>query len=198
MAASADIGATLEVSVSATNGGGTTTATSAPTAAVQPASQGPQTFGTTTVGSGSDPMLADRKRVNRASLPVAGSVSKLSVYLQSTATSGSQTIRGVLYADSAGKPAGLLGVTNPLTFTSGQAAAWYDLSFPTPVALSAGTYWIGMISGSSSSVAAFRYTSVSASRAYNVNPYGSGPANPFGSVTVDSELMSVYATYTPS
>ena len=55
-----------------------------------------------------------------------------------------------------------------------------------------------MITGASSGVAGFRYNSVSGSRDYNGNAYTSGPTNPFGSVTTDSEQMSVYATYTPS
>ncbi len=52
-----------------------------------------------------------------------------------------------------------------------------------------------MITGSTSGVAGFRYSSVSASRDYNSNAYSSGPTNPFGSVSTDNEQMSLYATY---
>jgi thermitase len=190
-----DVGSTLEVTVTASNAGGSGSATSAATAVVQ-AAPSSGTFGTTAVGSGSDTMAPDRKRVNRYQLSVAGSVSKLSIYLQPTGVAGSQVLEGVLYADSGGSPAGLLGVSKPLTFQSTGAAGWYDLVFASPVALQAGSYWIGMISGDSTHVAGFRYSSVSGSRLYNVNGYSSGPTDPFGSATVDSELMSVYATYT--
>ncbi len=192
---SADVGKTLDAAVTATNSGGSTTATSAATAAVQAATQTSGTFGTTTVGSSSDAMLADRKRVNRSTLSVAANVSKLSLYLQPTGTSGSQLITGVLYADSSGNPGALIAKTAELTFKSTQPAGWYDLTFSSPIPLTAGNYWIGMISGASSNVTGFRYTNVSGSRAYNANTYTAGPSNPFGAHSTDNEQISEYATY---
>ncbi|HEY8777432.1 MAG TPA: hypothetical protein VIM33_13285, partial [Gaiellaceae bacterium] len=77
-------------------------------------------------------------------------------------------------------------------------AGWYDLVFSAPVALQAGTYWIGVISGASANVTGFRYSNVNGIRAFNTNSYAAGPSNPFGTATVDSEQMSIYATYTPT
>jgi hypothetical protein len=193
-----DVGAKLQVTVTASNSGGSTPATSAQTATVQAAATGSGTFGTTSIGASSDPLTMDRKRVNRYQLPVAASVSKLTVYLQPTGTAGSQMFTGLIYADNNGSPGALLGTTSQITFQSTQQAGWYDLIFPTPVSLSAGNYWIGMISGTSSHIAAFRYTSVTNSRAYNNDNYLNGATNPFGTPTFDSELMSAYATYSPS
>jgi subtilisin family serine protease len=156
------------------------------------------TFGLTTVGTRSDQMLPNRKRVNHFQLTVAGSVSKLTMYLAPTATSGQQEMKGVLYADQAGSPGALVAVSNPLTFHTSDGAGWYDLVFPAPVSLQAGTYWIGMISGGTANVAGFRWNSVAGARAYNTNSYSSGPSNPFGTPTIDSEQMSIYATYTSS
>jgi hypothetical protein len=102
----------------------------------------------------------------------------------------------VLYADSAGKPGALVATTLELSFSSGQSAGWYDMVFPSAVALAAGNYWIGMISGASSHVAGFRYASVAGSRSYNANSYASGPTDPFGTPTIDDEEVSEYATYT--
>jgi subtilisin family serine protease len=192
----ADVGDTLEVAVTATNGGGSAVARSLPTGSVLPPAAGSGTFGTTTVGGIPDTMLSDRKRANHYQLSVAGSVSKLSIYLQPTGTSGTQVIKGVLYADSTGKPGALVATTLELSFSSGQLAGWYDMVFPSAVALAAGNYWIGMISGASSHVAGFRYAPVSGSRAYNANSYASGPTDPFGSAMIDDEEMSEYATYT--
>ncbi|HST14863.1 MAG TPA: S8 family peptidase [Gaiellaceae bacterium] len=191
----ADVGAKLQVTVTASNAGGSTVATSSQTAAVQPAPSGSGTFGTTSIGPSSDQILAARKRVNRYQLPVAGAVSKLTVYLQPTGTSGSQTFKGVIYADNNGAPGALLGTTTEISFQSAQQAGWYDLVFQTPVNLVAGSYWIGLFSGATSYVAAFRYQTQSNSRVYNADSYGDGPANPFGTPNFDSELMSVYATY---
>jgi len=191
----ADVGHTLEVQETATNAAGASSpATSAATAVVQ---QATATFGKTGVGASSDTFVADRKRVNRYAIATAGSVSKLSVYLAPTETSGQELIKGLVYADASGAPGALLGVSEQLTFKSANYAGWYQLVFSSPLKLAAGNYWIGVITGATSSVAGFRYDSVTNSRDYNTNTYTSGPTNPFGSVTTDSEQASLYATYTP-
>jgi subtilisin family serine protease len=155
----------------------------------------PSTFGKTTVGGSNDTFSANRKRVNRYSLPIAGSVSKLSAYLAPTSTTGQQTITGIIYSDSSGKPATLLGATSQLTFRSTNQAGWYDLTFPIAIKLAAGNYWIGIITGEASGVISYRYDSASGARAYNTNTYTSGPTTNFGSYTTDNEQMSLYATY---
>jgi hypothetical protein len=123
-------------------------------------------------------------------------VSKLSIYLAPAGPSGQQLLKGVIYADASSAPGALLGVSEQLTFKSTNAAGWYDLVFSTPVKLAAGNYWIGVITGATAGVAGFRYTSVAGSRDYNANTYASGPTNPFGTPTIDTEQQSLYATYT--
>jgi N,N-dimethylformamidase beta subunit-like, C-terminal len=192
--AAGDVGSTIRVAVTATNAGGSSPPVmSLPTGVVQAAPPG--TFGLTTIGANSDKMVADRKRVSRFQLTVAGSVSKLTMYLAPTGTSGQQLLEGVIYADQAGLPSALLGVSTPLTFHSTDAAGWYELPFSSAISLQPGAYWLGVISGATSSVAGFRWTSVSNARAWNTNTYTDGPSSPFGSVAVDGEQMSVYATY---
>jgi iron transport multicopper oxidase len=159
---------------------------------------GAATFGKTTVGASSDHFVAERKRVNRYALPAAGSVSKLSIYLAPGGTSGQQVLKGLIYADSSGSPGALLAVSEQLTYASTNATGWYDLKFSSPVKLGVGSYWIGVMTGSTAGVTGFRFDSVSGSRDYNTNTYASGPTNPFGSVTTDAEQMSLYATYTPT
>ena len=157
-----------------------------------------QTFGKTSVGASAEVFAANRKRVNRYALPVAGSVTKLSIYLAPSSATGQQVLEGVVYGESGGAPGALLGSSSPLTFASTDAAGWYDLTFTTPLNLVAGNYWIGVLTGATADVAGYRYDSVTGSRDYNTNTYTSGPTNPFGSVTTDSQQMSLYATYTPS
>ena len=67
------------------------------------AAEAPATFGKTSVGASSDVFAANRKRVSEYLLPVAGSVSKLSVYLAPGAASGQQVLEGVLYANEIGR-----------------------------------------------------------------------------------------------
>jgi subtilisin family serine protease len=192
----ADVGSTIGIAVTASNAAGSGTASSAPTGVVQSASGSSGTFGLTTVGANTDNVVANRKRVDHFQLPVAGSVSKLTMYLYPRGPSGQQVLKGVIYADQGGVPGPLLGVSNQLTFHSTDGGGWYDLVFSTAVALQPGTYWIGVISGGSSNVAGFRWNNASGARALNQDSYSDGPSNPFGVATVDSEQMSVYATYT--
>jgi hypothetical protein len=197
--ASGDAGFTVRVAVTASNSlGPSTPASSAPSAVVQQAPPQTATFGKSTVGAVSDAFAANRKRVSQYALPVAGALSKLTIYLAPSGTSGQQVLEGVIYSDSAGKPANLLGTTAQLTFQSTQAAGWYDMSFPAPLNLAAGNYWIGVITGEAARVAGFRFDSVASSRDLNSNSYSAGPSNPFGAVSSDSEQTSLYATYTPS
>ena len=157
----------------------------------------PKTLGTRTVGTRRDPLSANRKRVNRYQLSTPGALTKLSVYLQSSAVAGKQALRGVIYSDTRGVPKALLGVTSTISFRGGEAAGWYDLSLAKPLALQPGFYWIGVLSGSTSKIATIRWKSVASSGKYNSNRYAAGPSNPFGPVTTDSERLSLYATYTP-
>ena len=190
---SADAGRTLRVGVTASNAAGSSAAAiSTQTAVVQ---QAPARFGKTGVGGSYDTFSANRKRVNRYTLVTAGSVSKLSIYLAPTATAGQQTIEGLIYSDSSGKPANLLGATSQLTFKNTNQAGWYDLTFPAALKLAAGNYWIGIITGATGGIMSFRYDSVSGARVYNTNTYTSGPTTSFGTYTNDNEQMSLYATY---
>ncbi|MDQ6662579.1 MAG: S8 family serine peptidase, partial [Chloroflexota bacterium] len=153
-------------------------------------------FGLHSIGVKSGRLPTNRKQVNHYQLSTAVTVSKLTMYLAPTGTTGNQVLEGVIYADQRGSPDVLLGVTSQLTFSSTNHANWYDLTFSNPVALSAGTYWIGIMSGNSGNIAGFRWNRVSNARASNINTYANGPSNPFGSSTIDSEQMSIYATYT--
>ena len=118
------------------------------------------------------------------------------MYLAPSGVSGQQVMKGVIYSDQGGSPGTLLGVTSQLTFLSTNAAGWYDMPFATPIALQPGTYWIGIISGNANHVAGFRWNNVSGARGYNANTYSSGPSTSFGTATLDSEQMAIYATYT--
>jgi len=192
----ADVGHALRVRETASNTAGPgPTVASEPTAAVKKPSS---TFGKTTIGASSDTFASGRKRVNRYALPAAGAVTQLEIYLAPASKSGQQVMEGVIYADSNGSPTTLLGVTEQLTFQSTQAAGWYEMKFSSPISLAAGNYWIGVLTGSTTSITGFRYDSVSESRDYNTNIFGAGPSNPFGKVSTDSEQMSLYAVYTPS
>ena len=75
--------------------------------------------------------------------------------------------------------------------------AKHDLPLASPLSVQPGTYWIGFITGPMSEGMGYAYDSVQNSRAYNTNAYSSGPSDPFGAASLDSEQASIYATYVP-
>jgi hypothetical protein len=159
------------------------------------ASPPPQTFGKTAIGGSSDPASANYERVDVFSLGQAGSVSKLTVYLQRQA-SGQQVFEGVIYADQGGTPGSLIAVSTQVTLGTSAASGWYDLPFASPVPLQAGTYWIGVLVGPTTNVFALRYDdSTASSGAVAAETYSNGPLNPFGTASIQYEQISIYGTY---
>jgi hypothetical protein len=156
------------------------------------------TFGTTTPGASADTASSNLKEVSKYTA-VASNVTKLTGYISGLGkTSGSQKIKAVIYADSNGNPGALLGVSNEVTMNAGTAWAWKDFTFTNPVAVQAGTIWMGYIASTTSDLTQLRYDPVSGELHYNVNSggYAAGPSNPFGTPTLSNKHYSLYATYT--
>jgi hypothetical protein len=151
--------------------------------------------GNTAVGKTPDALLANEKRVNVCVLPVNATMTELGFYLSPGPVKGQQVMRGVLYANSSGKPGALIATTEPVTYKSAQPAGFYHFPFSPSVKLVAGTYWIGMLTGATSKVADEHYNSVKNAEDYNTNTYTSGASNPFGAFKNTNEQMSLYAAY---
>ena len=84
-------------------------------------------------------------------------------------------VRGIVYADDAGNPGELLGVTDELV---GVVYGENYLFFSSPLNLTAGSYWIGFITDKAFY---FKCTFATNSLAYNNDTYSDGPSDPFGS-----------------
>ncbi len=138
---------------------------------------------------------ADLKAVNRYSLPTAATGLDMRVFLAPTGMPGQQQLRGIVYADDGGAPGALVGLTDEFTFQSSETAGWYALPFASPLALSSGDYWLGLISGPQAGVAAFAYDSVPGVRVGNANAYAAGPTDPFGPLLTDDKQLSLYLSY---
>ncbi len=162
---------------------------------------GATTFGTTTIGTGTDNPTANWKEVSKYTAPQAGNVSKVTGYISGkNSASGSQPIRALLYADSGGNPGALLGVSNEIVVRGNQAWAWVDFVFPSQVAIPAGRIWMGYMVGASTTgkrIVQLRYSTISGDEKYNLNTggYAAGPSNPFGTASTASAHYSLYATY---
>jgi hypothetical protein len=154
-------------------------------------------FGNATIGDGSSSFVADYKRTNSYRLTEPGSVTQLGIYLQPTGTVGTQNIQGAIYADSFGTPGKLLGTTQSFNYSDNGAAAWWGLQFAKPLHLTAGRYWLAVLTSGTAGVAGWRYDVIPNSRVYNSNAFSAGFSDPFGAVTRDDFQMSLFATYKP-
>jgi Subtilase family len=193
-ASSADIGHALRVQETAGNAGGSSAP--ATSEATQPVAASYATFGKSTPGASSSRAVANRKNVSRYPLSRSGTVVKLSIFLQPTQKSGQQMFTGVIYAGGENAPGTLLASSQPLAFSKSNAPGWYDLAFTAPPTLAAGGYWIGVLAGTTSKVASYRYDSVARAGAFNSNPFAAGASNPFGRARTNSVQLSIFATYT--
>jgi glucose/arabinose dehydrogenase len=157
------------------------------------------TFGTTTIGASIDTASINLKEVSKYTA-VASNVTKLTGYISGLgAASGTQKIKAVIYADNGSNhPGALLGVSNEVTVTAGAPFNWVDFNFASPVAVQAGTIWMGYIASSTSDLTQLRYDNSPGELNFNVNSggYAAGPTNPFGTPSLSNKHYSLYATYT--
>ena len=154
------------------------TAAAASAQARAPAAPVVGVFGKTTVGGSKDSgIFANYKIVNGATLTVAASVSKLSVYaIPGINSPNPQVLRAVIYSDSGGSPGALVATGTEVTYRGNvNGSGWFDLPFGSRVALSPGTYWLGFITGASNEGMGYVFDRAANSRAYNANTYTTGP-----------------------
>ena len=159
------------------------------------------TFGRTDVAgcTGGDSGDQNYTVVSKYVLSEAGSVSKLSVYITNLAGGHAACyMKGVIYSDSGGNPLTLKGTTDALAVADSKALGWVDLTFASPVALNAGTYWIGGFGDANSSGIDY-YADYAAgdSCRFGIDLYTTGPVATFNQYNVNYEHdLAVYATYT--
>jgi hypothetical protein len=158
------------------------------------------TFGKSSQGAAMNTASADVKRASPYTLSVSGAaLSKLTAYLDGLgATSGSQTVMGVVYASDGGggAPGSLLCHTSALAITAGTAAAWTDLPIAGTCTLAAGTYYLGLFTGQTAAVVRYGYDTVTGGAQYSSNVFTSGPSNPWGATSAINVQVAMFATYT--
>ena len=161
------------------------------------------TFGNTSIGSTpvSIHSSTNNKTVSKFTLSEAGTVTKLSIYLDGNGTgSGPQVIKGVIYDDDGASavPGTLMGTSEEVSIADAAAAAWVDFTFASPVALTSGNWYLGLIAGSNIRGAQMYQESTSPTdNIWKVSDtYTDGASDPFGAATTQTDKLSVYATYT--
>ena len=153
------------------------------------------TFGKTTVGGSvaSDVNGGYVSLSNSATLSGNGTATSMSAHIGGH-LGAADTLRMVLYADSAGNPGTLLGVTDEVAISS---RTWYTANFPSGIALTAGTYWLGIWDPSNVD---YDYDA-GGTAPYKPFTYSStgSPPSPFGSPQgTNNQDISIYVTYTPA
>ncbi|MFQ5831715.1 MAG: hypothetical protein ACE5H4_03340 [Candidatus Thorarchaeota archaeon] len=120
-------------------------------------------------------------------------VYSMSAYGRIDAGFGTEVVRYLIYADSAGSPGAYLGPTNQGTWTA--SASWTTLDMETNLTLSSGDYWLGL--WSNDEIRPYYQFGAAGQTAMNVSS-SSYPAqpDPFGSVTEwHNREVSVYFSW---
>ena len=103
-----------------------------------------------------------------------------------------QSFTPAIYASSGSGPGSLVAVAQPVTVAAGQAAGWVSSALPA-VPLAAGTYYLVLKSGPTSSGAFVSYDAGGATDGvYNVNP--NALSDPFGSFNTEPRRWSFRVT----
>ena len=191
----ADVGHTMVATVTGQNSSGTVAANSAATGLVSAGSGGSGTFGVTSIGTLTDTGAGGYLDLSGPfAIGQAVTVSKLTAYLSGGASASK--LRGVIYADNGGAPGALIGTSNELSIAAGAAAGWNDLTFPSALSLSAGSYWLGYWYADGAS----RHYYVNAAGAERYAPAAYSSTNPapasFGTASTSTSNYSIYASYT--
>lgn len=153
-------------------------------------------MGQTTAGTSWTSMGSNSKRVSAFSVAGSGAyVASLRVWADGKgAASGGQTVRAVMYSDSSGAPASLLGTSAAVKVAAGRAAGWVTFAFPTPVRVgSGGTYWLGLHSGTTSQVARWAGMAKTDALRFNSDSYLDGATRTFGAANKAPKEMSIQA-----
>jgi hypothetical protein len=176
----------------------TTTAATPPATTTTSSNNASTTFGTTAVGANWDTAGVGYKDGVKATLSMPGVLTDIKAYQRGAggSTWNSTLTASVYKADGAnGGPGTLVATSQPVTVNAADGPSWRDYSFPSAVALPAGTYWLTLLAGGSS-VAQTAADRVAGIEAYNANAYSSGPSNPFGSPSYSDSAYSIYGVYT--
>jgi hypothetical protein len=155
--------------------------------------------GKTTAGSNVNVMTIETKRANRFGLATSVRATRLRAYLDGRGrTTGSQSVRGVVYADAGGVPGALLRSTATVTINAGRAPGWVDFALSSPITLAPGNYWLGTHAGAAQQVARFYWDPRPNSRRFNLDAFADGSSNPFGGGSLDNQEMSTHLVGVPA
>ncbi|HWM43608.1 MAG TPA: hypothetical protein VNP36_14325, partial [Burkholderiales bacterium] len=154
-------------------------------------------WGKASIGGSWTGIGANVKRCTIYTSTFTGTVSKLTAYLDGNGTgTGNQVMKAVIYTAPLGTPDALISTSAEVTVVKGSPAAWRDFPFSSPPSVTSGTlYCLGIHSGSANQSARYAHDTAADSLKWNSgDTYSDGPASPFGTPTIGSKDMSIYAS----
>jgi hypothetical protein len=164
-----------------------TTSTSTVTVTGRP----PTNLGKTDVGATDNRFSAGDLKAYKYTLSEAGTVQSITVYIQSYG-SGAK-IRVGIYNDVSSYPGSLVAGNDEWTVG---ATGWKTITLATPVYLSAGNYWIGLlVEKTPAQIVTFKATTGVGTQRYKATSYGSLPSTFDVGASSSSYSDSVYFTY---
>jgi len=155
-------------------------------------------FGNNSEATGSsDAVYANSKIATKATLTETGLVSKLSLWCFNGASDPISVRSGIYTNHASVYPLNLVAGTGGTAVVAGsQTLQWKDITFATPVELTAGTYWLAVQADSYGDQLAIHYSTVAASGAWIADTYSDGIGSTWGGSTTNSVYTQLYATYT--
>jgi hypothetical protein len=150
-------------------------------------------IGKSSIGGSTDHgVFTGYKLVNSATAPFTGEISQLNVYTVPGVNTGTEALTPVVYANNGGVPGALLGTGPSVNYNNpSSGTGWLHLPLSSPVSVTGGTsYWIGFATSGTNEAVGLMYDSVAGSFAFNVG----GATNPFGTASIGSEDISMFAT----
>jgi hypothetical protein len=164
-----------------------TTSTSTVTVTSHP----PTNLGKTDVGATDNLFSAGMLKAYMYTLSEAGTVQSITVYIQSYG-SGAR-IRVGLYSDRSNYPGSLVAGNDEWTVG---ATGWKTVTLATPVYLSAGNYWIGLlVEKTPAQIVTFKATIGVGTQIYKATSYSSLPSTFDVGASTSSYSDSLYFTY---
>ncbi len=188
----ADVGSTLRVRVTASNGAGASAPadSSATATCTAPAGGGSVSIGALTGGASSATPGAGYKFGTAYTLASAGTLTQFQFFAAGGASA--QSFTPAIYGSSGSGPGSLLAVGATMSVAAGQAAGWVTSALPS-TSLAAGTYYLVLVSGPASNAASIFYTPGTPSDGvFNPNPAGA-PTSTFGSAGTEARRWSFRA-----
>lgn len=151
-------------------------------------------FGHTGVGGASSSMTADYKRGSAYNLPLNATVTKLTAYVAGGAAT--QKLKAVIYNDFFGSPYQLKATSVEVTVGVSQAAGWVDFTISGGVALTPGTYWLGLIAGTTTLNATYSYDYRWGAQRVVADTYSDDPSVTWGAgSSFAHRKMSIYGSF---